>query len=179
MFFKLLLSHIYFCEYEIPSSSFDRLDIWNYFYCDVTSYSLSIDKRFLGNQCVSITDDTDFAWYSKCGGKNYGLKFIFHLKDKKGRIFNPSMWPLERNTEIVYDDGSVTPFMPLSPLKDKNPPEQAKSCFGHFCLVVYGVILWLCFDCFCLVLVIFLVLHGCTYYQVLQENPRGTHTARI
>ena len=71
------------------------------FYCIVTSYSLSIEQRFLDNQFVSSVNDTDFAWYSNCGGGDAGLKIIFHLKDEKGRIFYPSLTPLELNTELV------------------------------------------------------------------------------
>ena len=33
--------------------------------CRVTSYSLSIQQRFIDNQCISDTNDTDFAWYIK------------------------------------------------------------------------------------------------------------------
>ena len=43
------------------------------FYCRATSYSLSIEHNFVDNQFVSITNDADFAWYSKCGGENDGL----------------------------------------------------------------------------------------------------------
>ena len=76
------------------------------------------------------------------------------------------------------------------------------SCFGDFCLVVYGVFLWLCFCSFCLIFMTLfwslssrlafslpwfhcfcpvvhgstMVVHISTYYQVLHENPRGTHT---
>ena len=64
-------------------------------------------------------NDTGFYWYSKCGGKNAGLKFIFHLKDDKVCILNPSLKPLELNTESFYADWSVTPFKPLSTLMDK------------------------------------------------------------
>ena len=66
----------------------------NIFYCSVIRYSLSIEQNFLDNQFVSSTNDTDFCWYSKCGGVNSGLKLIFHIKDKKGHIFNPSLTPL-------------------------------------------------------------------------------------
>ena len=56
---------------------------------------------------------------------NSGLKFIFHIKDNKGCIFNTYLTPLDLNTEIFYADGYVTPFITLSLSKDQNPPEQS------------------------------------------------------
>ena len=53
------------------------------FYCIATRYSLSIEQRLLKNQFISSTDDTNFSWCSKCGGGNYDLNVIFHLKEKR------------------------------------------------------------------------------------------------
>ena len=108
----LISEHIKFQVFLSTGGIFD-------FFCSVTSYSLSIEQRFLDEQFVSSVNDTGFAWYSKCVGDNAGIKFIFHLKYDKGRIFNPSLKPFELNTELVCADGSVTPFMPLSPLKEQ------------------------------------------------------------
>ena len=90
----------------------------NIFYCSVTSFSLSAEQVFLDNHFVSITNDTGFAWYSKCGWGGSGLKVIFSLKYDKGHIFNPSLTPLDINTKLVYDYGSATPFVSLYPLKE-------------------------------------------------------------
>ena len=49
-------------------------------------------------------------------GGNYALNFIFHIKDDKGCILNPSLTPLDLNTELVYTNEYDTTFMPLSPL---------------------------------------------------------------
>ena len=121
------------------------------FYCGVTSYSISIEQHFLGNQFVSSTNDTDFAWYSKCGGENSGLKFIFHLKDEKGHIFNPSLAPLELNTELVYADGFATPFMPLSPLKEQKFSRASKKSTAWLAVTVLLVcvfsLLWVVLSC--------------------------------
>ena len=67
MFVKSLCYYIYFCAYEITSSSLNMWDFWILFY-SVISYSLSIDHIFLDNQCVWSTKDTGFACYNKCGG---------------------------------------------------------------------------------------------------------------
>ena len=88
------------------------------FYCSVTSYSLSVDQSLLDNNFVSSKNDTDFAWYSKCGGGNSVLKVILRLKDDKGHIFNTSLTPLDINTKLVYDYVYATYFMYLSPLKE-------------------------------------------------------------
>ena len=58
-----------------------------FLYCVVTSYSLSIEKCLFDKHFVASTNYTDFYWYSKCGGGNSGLKFIFRLKYDKGHIF--------------------------------------------------------------------------------------------
>ena len=87
------------------------------FYCSFTSYYLSVEHIFLDNHFLSGTNDTDFDWYSKCGGGNYGLKVIFRLKDDKGHISNPYLTPLDLNTKIVHDNGSTTTLMYLSTLK--------------------------------------------------------------
>ena len=60
-------------------------------------------------------------------GGGYSLKCIFHLKDEKVRIFNPSLKTLELNTDIVYARGSAAPFMPLSPLKEQKFSQESKS----------------------------------------------------
>ena len=39
------------------------------FYCIITSYSLSIEDRFLDNHFVSSTNYTGVSWYSKCRGE--------------------------------------------------------------------------------------------------------------
>ena len=85
----------------------------------VTSYSLSIEKSFLDNQFVSSKNDTNFDWHSIYGGENTGIKVIFHLKDERVRICNTYFTQLELNNELVYANGSATPFMPLSPLKEQ------------------------------------------------------------
>ena len=92
-----------------------------------TSYSLSIDQRFLDNQFVSSMNDTDFSWYSKCGGGNDGLKFIFHLKYNRGHIFNPSLTSLDLNNELVYANGNSMPSVPLSPLKEQKSSQASKT----------------------------------------------------
>ena len=73
------LHSLHFCQIIIFLCLF--LCIWNFewfskqegslklLFFSVAIYSLSTDKRFLDNQCVSSTNDTGFAWYSKCGSK--------------------------------------------------------------------------------------------------------------
>ena len=89
-----------------------------FLYCVVTSYSLSIEKCLFDKHFVASTNYTDFYWYSKCGGGNSGLKFIFRIKYDKGHILSPSLMPLDINSKLVYAYGSSTPFMSLSPLKE-------------------------------------------------------------
>ena len=60
---------------------------------------------------------------------NAGLNFTFHIKNDKGCILSTSFTPLQLNTDIFYDYRSATPFVPLSPLKEKNAPVQAKLLF--------------------------------------------------
>ena len=48
------------------------------------------------------------------------------------------------NTEIFYANGSATPFMHISPMKEKNPPGQGKNLppgwmLLHFSLHVYFI----------------------------------------
>ena len=113
------------------------------FYFSITSYYLSIEKHLTYNQFVSNTNDTGFDWYSKCGGVNDGPKVIFRLKDKKCYIFNPSLIPLELNMKLVYAYGYYTPFMPLSPLKEKILPMKQKlsRLFGSYCIISLNFIL--------------------------------------
>ena len=59
--------------------------------------------------------------------RNAGLKVIFNLKDEKGRIFNTSLTPLELNTNLVYADGSTTPCVPLSSLKEQKSSQASKN----------------------------------------------------
>ena len=101
---------------------------------DITSQLRSV---FLTISLYQVQMIIHFSWYSKCGGVNSGLKFIFHIKDKNGHISNPSLKPIELNTELVYADGSATPFVPLSPLKEKNTAEQAKlyHLVGSYCII--------------------------------------------
>ena len=124
------------------------------FYLSVTRYSLSIEKRFLGNKCVSITNDTSFAWYSKCGGGNAGLKFIFHIKDDKVCIFNPYLITLDLNTELAYDDGSATPFVPIYPLKEQKSSEASKTplyrLVGSYCIISLSFLFSYEWCCICL-----------------------------
>ena len=96
-------------------------------YCNVTSYYLSIEHSLLNNQFLSSANDTDLFWYCKYGGGNNGLKVILHLKDENGRILNPSLIPLEMNTELVYDYGYATTFTPLSTLKEKKYSRASKN----------------------------------------------------
>ena len=96
------------------------------YYHIVTSYSLSTDQCFLNNQFVSSKNGTDFSWYSKCGGKNSGLKVIFHLKENYVRIFYPSLTSLVLNTEFVYADGYSTPFMTISSMKEQKSSRASK-----------------------------------------------------
>ena len=94
----------------------------NIVYCSVTSYYLSIEQHFPDNKFLSSVNDTYFSCYSKCGGENTGIKVIFHIRNKKGHIFNISLKTFDLDTEPVYVDGSATPFLPLSTLKEKNTP---------------------------------------------------------
>ena len=84
-------------------------------------------------------NDADFALYSKCEGENTGLKFIFHLRGKKSHIFDPSLTLLDLNNELVYDDGSIENFMPLSPLKERKYPQARKNSLYHpvrsYCII--------------------------------------------
>ena len=109
------------------------------YYFIITSYPLSIEKRFLYNQFVSSTNDTDFAWYSKYGGGDSGLKFIFHFKDYRGHISNPSLTPLDMNTELVYADGYATLLIPLSPVKENKSSQARKNPFyrlvDSYCII--------------------------------------------
>ena len=72
---------------------------------------------------------------------NAGLKVIFHLKDEKGRIFNPSLTPLELNTKLPHLS------CPYLLWRSENPLKQAKT-FSTIWLVVtlllvfIFVILW-------------------------------------
>ena len=74
---------------------------------------MSIGQNLLDNQFVSSTNDTCFFWYSKYGGANAGLKFIFHIKYEKGRTFNLFLTTLDLNTELFYDDESNHTFHAL------------------------------------------------------------------
>eukprot|EP00562_Extubocellulus_spinifer_P002531 CAMPEP_0178483286 /NCGR_PEP_ID=MMETSP0696-20121128/7156_1 /TAXON_ID=265572 /ORGANISM="Extubocellulus spinifer, Strain CCMP396" /LENGTH=589 /DNA_ID=CAMNT_0020110799 /DNA_START=633 /DNA_END=2402 /DNA_ORIENTATION=- len=97
----------------------------------VTNLALSIEQDFTGNPYVMQIDSSDdFAWYSKCGGDKSGLSVIFHLRDEKGRIVNPSM-AMPLRTELVYADGSPTPIMPLAPLKQRRSSKMSKISLYH------------------------------------------------
>lgn len=91
----------------------------------VTNYALVIEECFSRNQYVSRMNGYDFAWYSKCGGENSGLDVTISIKNEHGVIIN-STQNLQLITELVYSDGSPTPFMPLSPLK-----ERKKTCLSN------------------------------------------------
>ena len=84
-------------------------------------------------------NDTTFAWYSKCGGKNPGLKCIFHFKDDKGCISDPSLTPPEMNNELVYADGYATQLKPLSPVKENKSSQARKNPFyrlvDSYCII--------------------------------------------
>ena len=124
------------------------------FYCSITIYSPSIEKRFLDNQFVSSANDNDFAWCSKCGGGGSGLKFIFHLKHKKGCIFNPSLSHLELNNVLVHVDGYVTPFVPIFTLMEKILPIKQKlyRLVGSYCIISFILFYyeWYCL-CLCMI----------------------------
>ena len=146
MFVKVLISHIYFCEYEIPSSFITRQYLWKYFYCIITSYSLSIEQQFLYNQFLSSANDTNYSWYNKCGEENDGLKVIFHIKGGKVHIFNPSLTPLEPYTEIFYVDGYVTPLMCLLSMKEAKILHCKRKLYwlvGNYCIISFHfILLW-------------------------------------
>ena len=87
----------------------------------VTDLALCIEQCFVGNpHCKQIEKDKDvYFWYNKCGGDNSGLNVKILLKDSKGREVNNLSSPIPLRTEMVYDDGSSCPLMPLSPLKER------------------------------------------------------------
>ena len=76
-------------------------------------------------------------------GGGSGITVIFHLKDEKGRMVNPSLAPLDLGTDIVYADRYATHFMPLSPLKEKKYSQAIKNTLYH--LVENYCIISLCF----------------------------------
>ena len=82
-------------------------------------------------------NDTDFVWCSKFVGVNAGLNVIFHIKDEQGLIFNTYLTPVEMNTELFYADGYAKLFMPLSPLKEINLPNQSKTLPSGWQLLHY------------------------------------------
>ena len=59
-----------------------------------------------------------FAWFSRCGGEKSGLSVTIKLKDEKGRTVQPTD-DIHLKTELIYSDGTATPNMPLSPLKER------------------------------------------------------------
>lgn len=75
---------------------------------------------------MQLQGTDDFAWYSKLGGEKSGLSVIFHLKDEKGRIVNPSV-AMPLRTELIYSDGTPTPLLPLAPLKEKRSSKKSKT----------------------------------------------------
>ena len=58
---------------------------------------------------------------------------IVHFKYDKGGIVNLSLTSLEPNTEHVYSDGSATPFIHLSHMKEKTSSWKIKPPL--YCLV--------------------------------------------
>ena len=125
------------------------------FCCSITIYPFSTDQHLLDNKCVSSTKDTGFYWYSKCGGGNSGQNIIFHLRDQKGRIFIPSLTLLEMNTDIFYANGSSTPFMPLSTLREKKSSQASKDSTSWLTVTVLLV---------CIFILLCVVLYLSLYY---------------
>ena len=78
-------------------------------------------------------------------GVNDGLNFIFHIKGKKGHISNPSLTPLELNTELVYANEYAPTFMFLSPIKESKYSPASKTplyCLvGSYCIISLNFIL--------------------------------------
>ena len=62
---------------------------------------------------------TTFDWFNKCGGEKAGIDVVIHLKNSRGSIVENFPTHLPLKTELVYDDGSPTPMMPFSPLKER------------------------------------------------------------
>ena len=145
-------------KYQV--SVFNRQNLRSPFYYSVTRYFFSIEHHLRDNQLVSSTNDTDFDWYSNCKGENYGLKFILNLKDETGHIVNNSLTTLYLITELVYANVSVTPFMLLYHLKEKNYTWSSKNLFATlltvtvllvFILIVLLVVLSLYLFSYCTV----------------------------
>eukprot|EP00957_Ditylum_brightwellii_P116490 8885459-Ditylum_brightwellii.AAC.1 len=93
----------------------------------VAEYGLTMEENFSKNpHTMRKGDTTVFEWFNKCGGENAGLDVIIHLKNSMGNIVNnfSEMFPL--HTELVYNDGSSTPLMPLCPLKERKTSSQSR-----------------------------------------------------
>ena len=70
-----------------------------------------------------------------------GLKIIFHLKDKKGHILNPSLTPLYLNTEFSCVHRYAKLFVPLYPLKERKYFWASKNPLYRL-VVSYFIISW-------------------------------------
>jgi len=90
-----------------------------------------MEEQFFTNPYVSQMDEflnaSKFIWYSKCGGENAGLDITIHMKNSKGHEKNSCSFPLPIKVDLVYNDGSPTPFMPLSPLKERKSTVTSKN----------------------------------------------------
>ena len=67
----------------------------------------------------------------------YRPKSYLPSQIQKGLIIKTSLTPLDLNTDLVYADGYTPPFMTLSPLKEKNPPDQEElyRLVGSYCII--------------------------------------------
>ena len=137
MFTKLLLSHIYLCTYEIPDSYINMWYLWRFFIAELQATP---------SQLISVLSTTSFYQVQtilillatvNCEGENSGLKVIFHLKDENGHISNPYLTLLDPNTKLVYANVSTTPLIHLSPLKEKNSPDQENTLPPGWKLLYY------------------------------------------
>ena len=83
-------------------------------------FSLSIEERFINNPAmVRKEQSTTFEWFNKHGSDNAGIDVLIHMRDSSGSVVNPVLRKLPLRTELVYDDGTPVPIMPLKPLRDK------------------------------------------------------------
>eukprot|EP00594_Rhizosolenia_setigera_P020361 CAMPEP_0178979246 /NCGR_PEP_ID=MMETSP0789-20121207/25717_1 /TAXON_ID=3005 /ORGANISM="Rhizosolenia setigera, Strain CCMP 1694" /LENGTH=582 /DNA_ID=CAMNT_0020669293 /DNA_START=186 /DNA_END=1934 /DNA_ORIENTATION=- len=84
----------------------------------ITNLAFTVEERFTQKQYVTRFGQRDFAWYSKCGGENAGLDVLISLKNEKGQLVKPTEI-IRTYTELIYADGTSTPLMPLSPLRER------------------------------------------------------------
>jgi hypothetical protein len=86
----------------------------------VTNLALSIDEKFSDHPGIVKVDEQKIVYFNKMSGTPSDLQLTISILDENGELSSLNLPRINVKTQLVYENGTPVPVMPMKPLKIRN-----------------------------------------------------------